>query len=353
MILCGGPGRRLWPLVDTHTPKPVLTVGGRSLLSHTIRRVADSGHYAPPLIVTSADSVGAIARELTAIGCADLPVLIEPAPRDTAAAILSAALYLRQTQPDATLLVLPADHAINEEAAFHAAMQQSIAAAAAGFLVCFGITPHSPETAYGYIRPGAACDAHARHVQAFVEKPDAASAAAYLAEGYLWNSGMFVFSVERIIEEAEIHAVATLAACEQAIAHSWREGVRTYLGRALNHAPRQPIDRAIMERTSHAAVVPLACAWSDLGSYASLWRAAAKDEAGNAFNGRVRARHAQHNFVDVPQQETLLLGVSDLVVVQRNERLLIAHKDQLDGLKQLADSSEAAAVMSHATESSG
>jgi mannose-1-phosphate guanylyltransferase/mannose-6-phosphate isomerase len=342
VILCGGEGIRLWPLTAPGQPKPLLSLyGNTSLLMATISRIFPHSDYLPPIIVTSAPYVEAVDQELARHNLGHLLRMIEPAPRDTAAAITAAGLMIRDLHPDAHMLVLPADHRIEDDAAFHAAVSVACQAADKHYLTSFGITPTHPDTGYGYIRSGETIADGIFAIELFKEKPDIHTATDFVARGYVWNSGMFLFPISRLLEEMETYAMGILAAAEEAVATMRVDDTHMWLGDAFAQAARQPIDRAVMERTSYAAVVPVSLGWSDVGSYTSLWQHATKDSAGNAITGAARIQDAANNFIHVPGCEISLLGVSDLIIVHHAGKLLIAHKDKIDQLKTLLETASA------------
>jgi len=261
VVLCGGGGTRLWPL-SLHTPKPLMRLGGpHTLLRQTVDRVAAPG-FGPPLLVVGAAHADAVRAEVPSA-----QLLVEPCARGTAAAVLAAALLLHEQDPDAVLLVLPADHAVSRPQALHDAVRAGLPAARAGCLVTFGETPDRPATGYGWIQVGPQrTDAPGTHdVARFLEKPDRATAAHLLARGgHLWNSGMFLSSASALRAEAAQHAPDLLDAVTDAVAQ--RAG-DTIDEAALARAPKGSFDVLLMERTARAAVVPVDLGWDDLGTW--------------------------------------------------------------------------------------
>ncbi|WP_339391050.1 mannose-1-phosphate guanylyltransferase/mannose-6-phosphate isomerase [Aeromonas media] len=300
VIMAGGSGTRLWPLSRTFYPKQFLTLtGSNSMLQDTVARLQGLEHQAPVLICNEEHRF-IVAEQLRQRHFAHSGIILEPAGRNTAPAIALAALHATAQGDDPLLLVLAADHVIQNQANFIQAVQQAIPQAAAGKLVTFGIVPHAPETGYGYIRQGKAVSAEAYQVAAFVEKPDLATAEAYLAsKEYYWNSGMFLFRASRYLAELELHRPDILAACRQAM-----QGVHHDLDfLRLNEAaflacPDDSIDYAVMEKTKDAVVVPMDAQSSDVGSWSALWAVNDKDQDGNAIRGDVLTTSEIPSFLE-------------------------------------------------------
>ncbi|HEU5436094.1 MAG TPA: mannose-1-phosphate guanylyltransferase/mannose-6-phosphate isomerase, partial [Telluria sp.] len=264
-----------------------------------------------------------------------------PAGRNTAPAVAAAAHYLKAIDPDAVMLVLPADHVINDGDAFKAAVQRAAAMVEGGALATFGIVPQAPETGYGYIRRGAAVDGgnDCFKVERFVEKPDHATAQAFLADGgYYWNSGMFLFRAERYLSELTEFNPAIAKAAEEAVRTGYSDLDFCRLDEAAFAAsPSDSIDYAVMERTAHAVVVPADIGWSDVGSWSALWEVQQRDADGNAQRGDVYLDGVTNSLVRAQSRMVAVLGVSDLVIVETNDAVLVAHKDQVQRVKQVVD----------------
>ena len=291
VILSGGTGSRLWPLSRSLFPKQLLAlVSERSLIQDTLLR-ANGTAFAPPLVICNTEHRFLIAQQMREAGTAPDRIVLEPAGRNTAPAAAVAALMLAQTDPESAILLMPADHIVRNQTAFLQAVDRAAAAARQGRLVTFGIRPDAPETGYGYIRRGAAlpgladCFAVAR----FVEKPDAATAAGYIAAGdYDWNSGMFLFKAGAFLAELERLEPEMLAQCRDAVTKGASDLDFFRLDpTSFAKAKAISIDYAVMERTDKAAVVPVDMGWSDIGSWEALWTAAARDGSGNATKGDV------------------------------------------------------------------
>ena len=335
VILSGGSGTRLWPLSRDAFPKQFLAlVGHDSMLQATWHRVAPLASGAP-IVVAGETHRFMVAEQLREVGCADATILLEPLARDTAPAIAAAALEATRDGADPLLLVLPSDHVIADADAFRAAVRAAGAAAEAGALVTFGIVPTGPETGYGYIK--AAAGEGVRAVERFVEKPDAATAAAYVASGdYAWNSGMFLFRASAYLAELERHQPAMLAACREALARARRDVDFVRLDQAAFAAsPSDSIDYAVMEKTARAAVLAIDVGWNDVGSWAALWQVAEQDGDGNAHHGDVLARDCRDTLAWGEGRLLALLGLRDVVVVDTADAVLVAHKDHVQDVKAI------------------
>ncbi|MEE4202803.1 MAG: mannose-1-phosphate guanylyltransferase/mannose-6-phosphate isomerase, partial [Halieaceae bacterium] len=271
VLLSGGVGSRLWPVSREGRPKQFLPMAGQgSMLQQTQRRLAGFD-TSPPIVVCNEEHRFLVAEQLREVGVDVGRIILEPEGRNTAPAIALAALAAIEEDPDAQLLVLPADHYIADGAAFHAAVGVAMGLAAENKLVTFGVVPTSPETGYGYIRCGADLGDNAAELAEFVEKPDLATAEDYLAAGnYLWNSGMFLFRADRYLEALAAHRSDIDAACRSAMAEAEADMDFLRPGReAFLASPSDSIDYAVMEHTDAGAVVPLDCGWSDIGAWSA------------------------------------------------------------------------------------
>lgn len=334
VILSGGSGTRLWPLSRESYPKQFLPlVEDISMLQATWRRVAPLAGRRP-IVVANQEHRFMAAEQLREMGAEPSAILLEPVGRNTAPAIAVAALEALREGDDALLLVLPSDHVIRDEAAFHAVVRAALPAAREGRLVTFGIVPTAPETGYGYIQ--AAAGEGVRAVAQFVEKPDRATAEGYLASGaYFWNSGMFLFRASRYLQELERWQPAMLTACRQALDEARRD--TDFVRLQAEHfaaCPSDSIDYAVMEKTDAAAVIALDAGWNDVGSWAALWEATAQDADGNAHHGDVIALNCRNTYAHASRL-VAMIGLEDVVVVDTDDALLIAHRDQVQQVKDV------------------
>lgn len=342
VILSGGAGTRLWPLSRLGRPKQLLALGGgeATLLQETARRAADPARFEPPLVVASADHAGEIERQLGEAGAAPAALILEPAPRGTAAAIALAAL---SAAPDAVLLVMPSDHAVRDPDAFRRAVEAALPLAEADMLVTFGIAPDRPETGYGYIRTGAPLGEGRFRAERFVEKPDRATAEAYLAEGgYLWNGGIFLFRAEAFLDALEALAPEILSATRAALAAQREEGMRIWPDeRCFARAPSTSVDRAVMERSDRVAVVPVEMGWSDVGSWDALHQVADKDGAGNVLVGDVVALDSRDCYIRSDGPVIVTIGAEELVVVATERAVLIAPRGETQRVREAIEALQA------------
>lgn len=334
LILCGGNGKRLWPLSRAAMPKQLLALTGQeTLLQTTARRAAALPGAQPPMLVCNHEHRFHVQEQLEAICHVPAAIYLEPVGRNTAPAIALGALELAAKNPDAIMLVLPADHFIDEQETFADAVRQGATAARAGYLVTFGIVPHSPETGYGYIKLGSPVSpetASISHVLSFIEKPDRATAETYLAEGgYNWNSGMFIFSARAYLEELQAYRPDILRAVKLA----W-ENKRSDLGFyrpediAFTSCPADSIDYAIMQSTQQAVVVAAQFGWCDVGTWNSLWNIAPKDLDGNAIHGDIFTSHTRNSYLRAESRLVAVIGLDDVIVVETPDAVLVMHKDR-------------------------
>lgn len=336
LILCGGNGTRLWPVSRAALPKQfAVLVGERSTFQQSVLRVARPGFSLRPLVVTNALHRYLVAEQLAEIGV-EADILIEPEGRDSGPAILAGAHEIAREDPDTPVLVLASDQAIQGEPLFHEAVQAGLGALAGGHLVTFGVVPTHPSTAYGYIQAGPEIVQGARAVLRFAEKPEAALAARYIREGYLWNAGNFLFRAGALIGEYERHDPATCAAVAAAVAGAHREiGAATLEPEAFGRARAQSIDYAVLEHTRLAALVPLACGWSDIGSWDALWALGEGDPDGNVARGPTELRDARGCYVASDGPLTSVLGLQDVVVVSSGDAILVADRRRTGEVREI------------------
>ena len=344
VVLSGGAGTRLWPLSRAVLPKQLLPlVSDKTMLQDTILRVAGWPEMMAPLIVCGNEHRFLVAEQLREIDVKPLGILLEHVGRNTAPAVAAAANYLAAIDPDAVMLVLPADHVIENEAAFAAAVATAATLVAGGALATFGIVPQAPETGYGYIRGGAPVGGApgGYQVDRFVEKPDHATAQGFIdAGGYYWNSGMFLFSARAYLNELAEHAPAIAAAAEASVRLGYQDLDFCRLDEAsFTMCPSDSIDYAVMERTRHAVVVPADIGWSDVGSWSALWdvQKAGGDANGNVQRGDVYLDGVSNSLVRASSRIVAVIGVKDLIVVETNDAVLVVHKDHVQRVKQVVE----------------
>jgi mannose-1-phosphate guanylyltransferase/mannose-6-phosphate isomerase len=339
VILCGGAGTRLWPASRPTRPKQFLPLlGARSLFQDTVLRMGRLKGAAEAVVVTGQAHLEAIRRQLEEIG-AEAFVIVEPEGRDSAPAMAAAASWIAERHPGAIAVCVASDHHIPDVDAFCAAAEIAVAAALAGAIATFGVRPSHASTAYGYLEPGEPLDIPgARKLERFVEKPNAETAAGYLEAGYLWNSGNFVFAAETLLEELQSYAPAVAEKARAAHAAGRIQAGVLALGLDFLASPKISIDYAVMEKTGHAAVVPVDYAWSDLGSWQAIHEAAARDEGGNSVMGQVRLRSSRDVLVrSSTDQLVTVLGLEQVGVVVEADAILVCHLGSSQDVKALVD----------------
>jgi mannose-1-phosphate guanylyltransferase/mannose-6-phosphate isomerase len=344
VILSGGSGTRLWPLSRRGLPKQFLPVlNEHTLFGETLARCAGLDHAGPPLVIANSDHRFFVAEQMRRRGITDGEILLEPCGRNTAPAIAAAAKRLVETRDadDLLMLVLPADHAIPDAAAFQAAVRAGREAALAGHLVTFGIVPDRAETGYGYIRADRATPVAEGiwQVAEFVEKPDAETAVQYLESGeFTWNSGMFLFRPDAFLDELERHQPEIAQCTASAVAGAVRDADFIRLDPdAFAACPSNSIDYAVMEQTRHAAVVPLDCGWSDVGAWSALWELANRDTDGNAALGDVVTVDTRNSYVRSTHRLVATVGVEDLVIVETPDAVLVANRARTQAVKTIVE----------------
>lgn len=351
LILSGGSGTRLWPISRRNLPKQFLSLSGdETLFQQTVRRASRLPDAASPVVVASDDHRFLAAEQLQELNVLGSSILLEPVARNTAPAIAAGALQAMTRDPEAIILVLPADHLIGDDQAFTHAVAQAFPLASEGWLVTFGIRPDRPETGFGYIHRGDPLAGSTFKVDQFVEKPALDVAERYLASGeYDWNSGMFLFRASRYLEELGVHAPAMLDAARAAFASANTDLDFIRLdAEAFAAAPNDSIDYAVMEKTSHAAVVPVSCEWSDIGSWDALWMAADKDTSGNHFEGDVIALDTRGSLVRSHDRHLVAtIGLEDIVVVTTPDATLVARRDASQDVKKIVDQLKRAGRTEH------
>ena len=346
VVLCGGSGTRLWPLSRKSFPKQfVPLVGERSLLHLTLERV---GRLSSRVLAVAADDHRFMVLEALDAAGSHGTVLLEPSARNTAAAMALAALHVSQADEASSLLLFcPADHHIPDAQGFAAMVSQGVAAAHAGALVTFGVTPSFPSTAYGYVRQGKARKDGSRQVASFIEKPDAAKAAELLLAGdVLWNAGIFLARADRLLDAMERHAADILRDVRRALTQGVSE---TLAGRDAGQAVTfvrpaaaafagvrsQSIDYAVMEQHDDVAVVPFGGQWSDVGSWNAVADLSPADQQSNRLHGQALAHQASNTFVHAPHRPVVALGTRDLLIIDTPDAVLVAHRDSAEQVKEV------------------
>ncbi len=342
VILCGGSGTRLWPLSRKSYPKQfVPLIGETSLLQECADRMRgpENAPYAKPMILTNEAFRFVVPEQLAAIGIDPGPILIEPEGRNTAPAVLAAAVFLAETDPDAVILVAPSDHVVPDHTAFHIAVAEGLRTIAERQdLVTFGITPDRPETGYGYLKLSDTPDTRAVPLDRFVEKPDLETAKTMLADGsYLWNSGIFLFAVRDIIAAFEQHAPTLMAPVKSAVADAKTDlGFLRLDAQAWSTIEDISIDYAVMEKAENLSVVPYAAGWSDVGSWSAVQDLTDPDADGVATTGEVTAIDCQNVLIrsESPALEVVAMGLQDVIAVAMPDAVLVASMDKAQDVKK-------------------
>jgi mannose-1-phosphate guanylyltransferase len=324
VILSGGDGTRLWPISTPQIPKQFLALmGARTMFQLAVLRVMDRARFAPPLIVANATHAEIVAKQLAEVGVTDAIILLEPCARKTAPAIALAALA--GDTPDTIMLVMPSDHVIKDEAAFHAATDALLPKVHDGWLATYGINPTSPETGYGYIQMGAQIESSVHEVKRFVEKPDAASAAAMIdGGGHVWNGGIFLFRADTYLDAVAEYTPEIGAAARLAMSKAERNGNQLRPDHeSFAACPADSIDYAIMEKAPKVAVAPVGMGWSDVGSWDALYDIGNKDADGNVSSGAVRIDNSHGNLIHANGIRVSVHGVEDLLIIANGSEVVI------------------------------
>ena len=337
VILSGGDGSRLWPQSRKAYPKQLHKLyGNYTMLQHTANRVR---HLASPIVVCNEDQRFMVAHQLSEVCDSKPDILLEPVGRNTAPAIVAAALYAKQKYGDAKLLVLAADHLIKDNDTFRRSIDIALEQADSDRLVTFGVVPTHPETGYGYICAENATESKGSKVIKFVEKPDRKTAEAYLQHGgYLWNSGIFVFPIKLLLDELTTQGTPWLEFCSESVNRATRDldFVRleqTHFAECANIS----IDYALMEKTNKAWVIPLDAGWSDLGSWEAVWDASTKDKDGNAAFGDAYLKDCSNSYVHSENRFVAAVGLEDVIIVESADALLVANKSRSQDVKDIVD----------------
>ncbi|HEY0214441.1 MAG TPA: mannose-1-phosphate guanylyltransferase/mannose-6-phosphate isomerase [Paenirhodobacter sp.] len=351
VILAGGSGTRLWPLSRKSYPKQfVRLIGQETLFQSSARRMAgqaDGLAFQPPVVLTNSDFRFIVTEQLAEVGIDPGAVIIEPEGRNTAPAVLAAAAYLLQRDPESVMLVGPSDHVIPDDAVFHQAVKQGLVAVEAGDLVTFGIQPDRPETGYGYLELSAQPDGSGSPVklERFVEKPDAVRAAEMLVAGtYLWNAGIFLFKARDIVAAFEAHAPALCGPVKAAVAEAQADlGFLRLAPGPWAQAQDISIDYAVMERAPNLSVVPFSAGWSDLGGWDAVWREGVRDDNGVSLSGTATAIDCEDTLLrsDSNNLEVVGIGLKNIIAVAMNDAVLVADMSRAQDVKKAVDALKA------------
>jgi mannose-1-phosphate guanylyltransferase/mannose-6-phosphate isomerase len=352
VILAGGSGSRLWPLSRQHYPKQLLKLfGDKTMLQQTILRLAGLPDMGSPIVVCNVEHRFMVAEQLNEIGFSDSAIILEPLARNTAPALALAALHAKETQPGSTLLVLSADHMIRDVEEFRRVVKVAADAAAKNHLVTFGVQPTHPETGYGYIKTnsGSAEAKEVFNVEQFVEKPDLNTAQSYLDAGcYYWNSGMFVFKTDVFLSELQHHSPDVIATANEARTNAVHDldFIRVQKD-SFAKAPNISIDYALMEKSNNVVCVPLDAGWSDVGDWKSFWDVSQKDVAGNSFIGDSIDVGSTNTLVFSQHKLVATLGVSNLMIINTPDAVLVADKSKAQEVKAIISQIENKARKEH------
>ena len=336
LIMCGGAGTRLWPVSREGRPKQFLPLfGAYSTFQDTVRRVSDPARFGRPIVITNGSYRFLVAEQLAALGV-EADILLEPIRRDSAPAIAAGAEFARRRGEDAIVVALAADHVVGDAAAFAAVCVVARDAARDGHIVTFGVRASRAATEYGYIRPGNSIAAEVFAVGQFVEKPDAETAARYVQQGYLWNSGNFMFRAGVLLDEYRSFEPSSADAVTAAVDRAGSDlGFVTLDAEAFARANARSIDYAVMERTKRAAVIPVSYQWSDVGSWNTVWELSPHDSAGNAAQGNAVFLDSRNSYATSDNAMVSLLGVENLVVAATQDAVLVARRDDPDAMRRL------------------
>jgi mannose-1-phosphate guanylyltransferase / mannose-6-phosphate isomerase len=339
IIMCGGSGTRVWPESRESLPKQFISLIGEHSTFQTAVEMLTDGVFETPIVISNADYRFLVAEQLQKIN-REARIVLEPVRRDSGPAVAVAAELAAQSGPDTIVAVLAADHVVRDRQGFVDLCKKAAEAAALGYIVTLGIKPDSPATGYGYIKTGktVTLDGSVFKVEAFVEKPDAATAETYVAENYLWNSGNFFFRADVMREELQNFEPEMAAAAADAVARAKKDLNFLVLdAEAFARAPKKSIDYAVMERTSKAAVVPADIGWSDVGNWQAVWQLSERDDKGNSIRGRGVVMNASNVHVRSDDHLTTVVGVDDVIVVTTQDAVLVLNAAHGDHVKQLVD----------------
>jgi len=338
VIMCGGSGTRLWPASRDSFPKQFLTLfDDRSTFQNTLKMVSDPQRFNRPVIITNHAYRFLVSEQMTEIGC-EGHILLEPERRDSAAAIAAACAWVKQSAPDSIIAMMAADHVVRDPQNMLIALTQAAQLAQTEYIVTLGMTPLYPATGYGYIQLGDGISDDAYKIKRFVEKPDATTAQSYIDEGYVWNSGNFIFSPHVMLQEIEHYAPEIAIHAEQAVARGQTDLQFHVLDKdAFAQAPKISIDYAVMEKTNKGAVIPISVGWSDIGTWASVRDHISHKTGENIILGNGVALASTNVFIHSPDKLTTTVGLENVIVITTDDAVLVLNANQAEKVKSLVD----------------
>jgi mannose-1-phosphate guanylyltransferase/mannose-1-phosphate guanylyltransferase/mannose-6-phosphate isomerase len=340
VILAGGSGTRLWPLSRSLHPKQFLPLSSEhTMLQATMLRLTELEEALAPIIVCNEEHRFMSAEQMRAVDIKPLRIVLEPVGKNTAPATAAASLIAAEMKDDPILLVMPADHHIENAELFLDAVRKAAEAAETGKLITFGVTPERPETGFGYIKRGAAVGNDIYQIDSFVEKPDAETAMQYVESGeYYWNSGMFLFRASAFWAELERFSPDMTAAVKKAVASAAKDMDFMRLDKdAFSACPSDSIDYAVMERTSKGQVVPVSVGWNDVGSWEALWRIGEKSENENVTLGDVLVEDVERSYLSSQSRLLTAVGLRDIIAVETKDAVMICPRDRVQDVKKLVE----------------
>ncbi|HYA81271.1 MAG TPA: mannose-1-phosphate guanylyltransferase/mannose-6-phosphate isomerase [Methylocystis sp.] len=337
VIMCGGSGTRVWPESRETLPKQFIPLVGERSTFQTTMQTLDEPAFEKPIVISNFDYRFLVADQLREIGAA-ADIVLEPTRRDSGPAVAVAAGLAARRSPHTIVVVLAADHVVRDRAGLVDLCKRAAVAAGEGYIVTLGVKPDAPATGYGYLRPGAPLheNSDVLKLEAFVEKPDRATAQSYIDAGYFWNSGNFIFRADVMQQEIAKFEPAIFSAAEAAI-----EGAKSDLGFlvldavSFEHAPKKSIDYAVMEKTEQAALIPADIGWSDVGNWRAVWELSERDAQGNSVRGNGLVMEASNVHVRSDETLTTVIGVDDVIVVTTQDAVLVLHQEHGDKVKEL------------------
>ncbi|THB76093.1 MAG: mannose-1-phosphate guanylyltransferase/mannose-6-phosphate isomerase [Desulfobacteraceae bacterium] len=342
VILAGGSGTRLWPLSRQLFPKQMIAITDEfTMLQNTVKRLQGADNLLDPMVICNEEHRFMAAEQLRQIEVTPHTIILEPVGKNTAPAIALAACKALENDDDPVLLVLPADHVIENQENFHQAIQEGMTFALQDYLITFGILPNAPETGYGYIKKGEALDStlDVSRIERFVEKPDRDTAQQYLdSQAYCWNSGMFMFKASVIVNELEKQAPEVVSICRAAIEAGTQDLDFFRISKDLfSKVPSDSIDYAVMEKTEQGVMIGFDAGWNDLGSWEALWQTGDKDRNANVIKGDVIVHDVQGSYLNAQERLIAAVGLEDVVVVETSDAVLVSPKDRVQDVKKIVE----------------